>query len=129
MGFFSRKRDILAVLSRMEWGAATPEFSNEQLGALVHVFNHDLQTASNVERALRFAAGRIKWYTVYLRNAFPHHRIIFDDEGADCRRKYAGIHSTKSETLCGYSHFHFGGGSVWLIILGRIPPQKLIGNS
>ena len=81
MGFFSRKRDILAVLSRMEWGAATPEFSNEQLGALVHVFNHDLQTASNVERALRFAAGRIKWYTVYLRNAFPHHRIIFDDEG------------------------------------------------
>lgn len=81
MGFFSRKRDILAVLSRMEWGAATPEFSNEQIGDLVHVFNHDLQTASNVERALRFAAGRIKWYTVYLRNAFPHHRIIFDDEG------------------------------------------------
>ena len=32
MGFFSRKRDILAVLSRMEWGAATPEFSNEQIG-------------------------------------------------------------------------------------------------
>lgn len=55
MGFFSRKRDILAVLSRMEWGAATPEFSNEQIGDMVHVFNHDLQTASNVERALRFA--------------------------------------------------------------------------
>lgn len=81
MGFFSRKRDILAVLSRMEWGAATPEFSNEQLGALVHVFNHDLQTASNVERALRFAAGRIKWYTVYLRNAFPHTGTFLTTKG------------------------------------------------
>ena len=79
--FFSRKQDVLAALSRMDWGPVTPEFSNEQTWSLVHVFNHDLQNAASIERAVRFTAGRIHWYNAYLKNAFPHHKIVFDDEG------------------------------------------------
>ncbi len=67
----------------MDWGVVTPEFSNEQLGTLAHVFNHDLQNAANIERAIRFAAGRINWYNACLKNAFPHHWIVFDDIGQD----------------------------------------------
>lgn len=81
MGFFSRKRDILAVLSRMEWGAATPEFSNEQIGDMVHVFNHDLQTASNVERGPSFCRRENKVVYRIFEECFSPSPDHFDDEG------------------------------------------------
>ena len=81
VNFFSRTPDTLAALSRMDWGTVTPEFSNEWIRSLVHVFNHDLQNAASIERAIRFAAGRINWYNTYLKHSFLHHQIVFDDIG------------------------------------------------
>ena len=80
---FFGKQDPLAEVRHMDWGAVTPEFSNEQTRSLVHVFNHELQDGASVERSLRFAAGRIRWYNAYLRNAFGHHEVVFDDSGQD----------------------------------------------
>lgn len=65
----------------MDWGAVTPEFSNEHTRSLTHVFNHDLQDKASVKRSIRFAAGRIYWYKAYLKHAFFRHEVIFDDRG------------------------------------------------
>ena len=67
----------------MDWGFVTPEFSNEETRSMVHVFNHFLQDEASLERAIRFAAGRISWYNAYLESAFLHHTIVFDDIGQD----------------------------------------------
>lgn len=83
MKFFSGKQDPLAEVRQMDWGAVTPEFSNEQTRSLVHVFNHELQDGASVERSLRFAVGRIRWYNAYLGNAFGRHEVVFDDRGQD----------------------------------------------
>ena len=48
MKFFSDKQDPLAEVRQMDWGAVTPEFSNEQTRSLVHVFNHELQDGASV---------------------------------------------------------------------------------
>lgn len=45
----------------LDWGAATAEFQNDEARSAVHIFNHDLTTVEQVERAIRFARARLDW--------------------------------------------------------------------
>ena len=70
----------LKLISKMDWGFITPEFSNGVTDTIVHVFNHCLTDEKSINRAIRFTIGRIVWYNTYLM-CFLHHEIVFDDIG------------------------------------------------
>ena len=74
------KNDVLKSVSKMDWGLATLEFHNDITNAIVHVFNHWLQDPQSVDRAVRFAIGRIDWYNNYFMQSFIH-EVVFDDVG------------------------------------------------
>lgn len=67
-------------ITEMDWGAVTPEFFNQSTNTVVHVFNHYIADNESLERAVKFAIGRIFWMDSYLMNKF-NHIVTFDDCG------------------------------------------------
>lgn len=128
MSFFLRKRDALTVISQMDWGLLRPSSPMTKSDHWC-MFYHDLQTAPGIKRAISFAAGRINWYNAYLKNAFPHHQIVFDDIGQNICVNITQAYPAKAEALCGRNPIYFGGETAWLIIFWGNPPQKSIGKS
>lgn len=47
---------------QLDWAQATIEQYSDQHKAAVHVFNHDLSTNEAIDRTLRFAIGRARWF-------------------------------------------------------------------
>ncbi|GEM_PF-2837107 len=66
----------------LDWGTITPEFYNREKNAAVHIFNHNLSGEENINRAIKFALGRIKWYSKYLPPGCSN-EVVFDDRGQD----------------------------------------------
>lgn len=67
---------------KLDWGTITPEFYNREKNSAVHIFNHNLSGVENINRVIKFALGRIKWYS----NNLPpgcSHEVVFDDRGQD----------------------------------------------
>lgn len=64
----------------LDWGTITPEFYNGQKNSVVHIFNHSLLGDDNINRSIKFAIGRIKWYSTYLPKGCSH-EVVFDDRG------------------------------------------------
>ena len=64
----------------LNWGTVTPEFYNKDTKTVVHVFNDCLIGDENINRSVKFAVGRIKWFSNYLSPEYRH-EVIFDDRG------------------------------------------------
>jgi len=69
-------------ISDMDWGAVTPELFNREKNSVVHIFNHCLLDWGNINRAIKFAVGRIEWYKDFLPQDCKH-EVVFDDRGQD----------------------------------------------
>ncbi len=67
---------------QLEWTKATIEHYSSELKAAVHVFNHDLATPEAMERTLRFAAGRARWFRHQLPQGTSQAAWL-DDRGQD----------------------------------------------
>jgi hypothetical protein len=64
----------------MDWSAATADLYNQEANTVVHVFNHDLTSPGSVERNLRFAIARIRWFKRHI-PAGCTQGVMFDDRG------------------------------------------------
>jgi hypothetical protein len=64
----------------MDWSTATADLYNQEANTIMHVFNHDLSSPASIERNLRFAIARVKWFK---RHILPgcSQGIMFDDRG------------------------------------------------
>jgi hypothetical protein len=65
----------------LNWGAVTPEFSNEEQKSAVHILKHDLSSAERVDRACRFALARVAW--VAKSAGCASQEVWFDDREKD----------------------------------------------
>lgn len=72
----------MKAISNMDWGSITPEFFNREKNSAVHIFNHCLLDEDNINRAIKFAIGRIEWYKNFLPQGCSH-EVVFDDRGQD----------------------------------------------
>ncbi len=62
----------------LDWGKVTAEFYDDVGRRAVHVMNHDLESAENFARTLRFASARVRWAS----RQFPEgvsQVVLFDD--------------------------------------------------
>lgn len=77
----------------LEWGTATPEFVSDDSSTAIHVINHSLTDAAQLNRNLAFIRGRVAFFTRQLSPNMQQH-VIFDDRGqnipADIRNKLRG---------------------------------------
>ena len=64
----------------LEWTQATIEQYSSALKTAVHVFSHDLRSPDAIERTLRFAAGRLRWFRSQLPEGTSQ-VIWLDDRG------------------------------------------------
>jgi len=46
----------------LDWGAATPEFANEEKNAATHILIHNISTPERADRSVRFALARVQWF-------------------------------------------------------------------
>lgn len=66
----------------LDWGAATPELTNESNRLALHVINHDLESPANVQRTLRFLAARSRWFARHLPAGWRQ-QVVVDDRGQE----------------------------------------------
>lgn len=64
----------------LPWGTAPPEFIAGDSSAAIHVINHSLADAAQLNRNLTFIRGRVAFFARQLPSGMKQH-IIFDDRG------------------------------------------------
>lgn len=64
----------------LDWGDVAPDLYNEQRRLAAYVVNHDLQTAGNVQRTLRFLRARLRHHRRHLPQGAGQ-MVIYDDRG------------------------------------------------
>lgn len=64
----------------LNWGSVTPELYNKNTNTVVHVFNHCLMDKESIDRSIKFAIGRIEWFSNYL-SLDCRHEVMIDDRG------------------------------------------------
>jgi len=64
----------------LDWGPSTVEAINDQRRLALHILNHHIETSASLERTLRFAAGRVQWFSKQLPEGFQQ-VVLFDDRG------------------------------------------------
>lgn len=67
-------------IRNMDWGILTADFINDKTNTVLHVCNHDLSTDDSLDRTIRFAKGRIRWFDTFCNQAF-NHVVVIDDFG------------------------------------------------
>ena|ERR1700761_7370166 len=67
-------------MNELYWGAVTPESANLADNAFTYVFNHKLSNPEEIDRTVRFVAGRLYYYDQHL-PPNPVHDVKIDARG------------------------------------------------
>jgi len=64
----------------LDWGTLTPAGFSEINKEILHIFNFDISSKENVERAVIFSAGKVFWTDKHIPEEVTQ-KIIFDLRG------------------------------------------------